>query len=423
MTQTISHQACCADAESHALTVPQALEKIMAAVPVLQSTEKVALRSSLGRVLAQLITSPIQVPAYANSAMDGYAIHARELDVTPTQTLRIVGTSWAGRPFTGQVQAGECIRIMTGAAIPDGVDTVIMQEHVEATTETIKFNTAAHQAGQNMRLAGEDLQIGQTVLQPGRVILPPDLGLLASLGIGEVRIKRRLRVALFSSGDELCSIGDLLQPGQIYDSNRYALYGMLTRLGVDIIDMGVIPDVPEQLQHALLEAADNADVLITSGGVSVGDADFIKDILQQVGTVNFWRIAMKPGHPVAFGTVKNMTFFGLPGNPVSLMVTFYQIVQPALRYMQGQQDDPTQFRVIKARCSSKLKKKKGRAEFQRGILSQDTQGEWTVRSSGAQGSHILRSMSEANCFIWLNAEQTLVETGEWVDVQPFAGLM
>jgi molybdopterin molybdotransferase len=422
MTQTISHQACCADAESHALTVPQALAKIMADVPVVQSTEKVALRNSLGRVLAQEITSPIQVPAYNNSAMDGYAIHSRELDKT-VKTLRVIGTSWAGRPFDGQVQLGECARIMTGAMIPEGTDTVIMQEHVEATSDSMKFNAAEHQAGQNVRLAGEDLQIGQVILHPGRMILPPDLGLLASLGIGEVRIKRRLRVAFFSSGDELRSIGEMLQQGQIYDSNRYSLYGMLARLGFDIIDMGVVPDVPEQLQQAFLEAADNADVLITSGGVSVGEADYIKEILQQVGEVNFWRIAMKPGHPVAFGKVKNMTFFGLPGNPVSLMVTFYQIVQPALQYMQGQLDDPTQFRVMKARCASKLKKKKGRAEFQRGILAQDAQGEWTVQSSGSQGSHILRSMTESNCFIWLNAEQTTIAPGEWVEVQPFAGLM
>jgi len=422
MTQTIAHQACCADAESHSLTVPQALAQIMATVPVIQSTEKLALRNSLGRVLAQEITSPIQVPAYNNSAMDGYAIHSQALDKT-VKTLRVIGTSWAGRPFEGVVQVDECARIMTGAVIPEGTDTVIMQEHVEATTDSMKFNTAEHQSGQNMRFAGEDLQIGQVVLQPGRVILPPDLGLLASLGIGEVRVKRRLRVAFFSSGDELRSIGEILQQGQIYDSNRYSLYGMLARLNLDIIDMGVIPDVPEQLQQALLEAADNADVLITSGGVSVGEADFIKEILQQVGEVNFWRIAMKPGHPVAFGKVKNMTFFGLPGNPVSLMVTFYQIVQPALRYMQGQLDDPTQFRVMKARCVSKLKKKKGRAEFQRGILAQDAQGEWTVQSSGSQGSHILRSMTESNCFIWLNAEQTTIEQGEWVEVQPFAGLM
>lgn len=423
MTQTIAHQACCADEESHALTVSQAIDKIKIAIPVIQATEKLALRSSLGRVLAQEITSPIQVPAYTNSAMDGYALHSRELTDKTLKTLKIVGTSWAGRPLDQVVQATECARIMTGAMLPAGTDTVIMQEHVEATTETMKFNAAEHQARQNVRLAGEDLQIGQTVLRPGRVIQPPDLGLLASLGVGEVKVKRRLRVAFFSSGDELCSIGEILQPGQIYDSNRYSLYGMLARLGIDIIDMGVIPDVPEQLRQALLEASDSADVLITSGGVSVGDADYIKDILQEVGEVNFWRIAMKPGHPVTFGKIKNTTFFGLPGNPVSLMVTFYQIVQPALCQMQGQLDDPTQFRVIKARSISKLKKKKGRAEFQRGILAQDETGEWTVRSSGDQGSHILRSMSESNCFIWLNAEQSRVEIGEWVAVQPFAGLM
>lgn len=423
MTQTISHQACCADEESHALTVSQAIDKIKFAVPIVQTTEKLALRSSLGRVLAEEITSPLQVPAYTNSAMDGYAIHSRELTDKTVKTLKIAGISWAGRPLNKVVQPNECARIMTGAVLPEGTDTVIMQEHVEATTEEMKFNAAEHQAGQNVRLAGEDLQIGQTVLRPGRVILPPDLGLLASLGIGEVKVKQRLRVAFFSSGDELRSIGEILQPGQIYDSNRYSLYGVLARLDVDIIDMGVIPDVPEQLRQALLEAADCADVLITSGGVSVGDADYIKDILQEVGTVNFWRIAMKPGHPVTFGKIKNMTFFGLPGNPVSLMVTFYQIVQPALRHMQGQLDDPTQFKTLKARCVSKLKKKKGRAEFQRGILAQDETGEWTVRSSGDQGSHILRSMTESNCFIWLNAEQSKIEIGEWVEVQPYAGMM
>lgn len=423
MTQTISHQACCADEKSHALTVLQAIDKIKAAVPIVQTTEKLALRSSLGRVLAEEITSPLQVPAYTNSAMDGYAIHSRELTDKTVKTLKIAGISWAGRPLHKVVQPNECARIMTGAMLPEGTDTVIMQEHVEATTEEMKFNAAEHQAGQNVRLAGEDLQIGQTVLHPGRVILPPDLGLLASLGIGEVKVKQRLRVAFFSSGDELRSIGEILQPGQIYDSNRYSLYGMLARLDIDIIDMGVIPDVPEQLRQTLLEASDSADVLITSGGVSVGDADYIKDVLQEVGSVNFWRIAMKPGHPVTFGKIKNTTFFGLPGNPVSLMVTFYQIVQPALRHMQGQRDDPTQFKTLKARCISKLKKKKGRAEFQRGVLAQDEKGEWTVRSSGDQGSHILRSMTESNCFIWLNAEQSKIEIGEWVEVQPYAGMM
>lgn len=423
MTQTISHQACCADEESHALTVSQAIDKIKAAVPIVQTTEKLALRSSLGRVLAEEITSPLQVPAYTNSAMDGYAIHSRELTDKTVKTLKIAGISWAGRPLNQVVQPNECARIMTGAMLPEGTDTVIMQEHVEATTEEMKFNAAEHQAGQNVRLAGEDLQIGQTVLRPGRVILPPDLGLLASLGIGEVKVKQRLRVAFFSSGDELRSIGEILQPGQIYDSNRYSLYGMLARLDIDIIDMGVIPDVPEQLRQTLLEASDSADVLITSGGVSVGDADYIKDVLQEVGSVNFWRIAMKPGHPVTFGKIKNTTFFGLPGNPVSLMATFYQIVQPALRHMQGQRDDPTQFKTLKARCISKLKKKKGRAEFQRGVLTQDETGEWTVRSSGDQGSHILRSMTESNCFIWLNAEQSKIEIGEWVEVQPYAGMM
>ncbi|MEZ5672393.1 MAG: molybdopterin molybdotransferase MoeA [Thiotrichaceae bacterium] len=377
----------------------------------------------MGRVLAQEIVAKIEVPAYASSAMDGYAMHYRDLKSKAEITLRMIGTSLAGHPFTGQVQPGECVRIMTGAVMPEGTDTVIMQEHVEATTDSIKFNAAEQRPLQNVRYAGDAVRIGQVVFTQGRVIVPPDLGQLASLGISEVPVKRRLRVAFFSSGDELCPIGETLQPGQIYDSNRYSLYGMLARLEVNIIDMGVIPDVPEQLQQALLEAADNADVLITSGGVSVGDADFIKDSLQEVGSINFWRIAMKPGHPVAFGSVKNMIFFGLPGNPVSLMVTFYQIVQPALRQMQGQLDDPTRSQLMKVRCTSPLQKKKGRAEFQRGILSQNAHGEWVVRSVGVQDSHILRSMTEANCFIWLNAAQTVVEQGEWVDVQPFAGLM
>jgi len=418
---TITHQPSCSDQASPHLSVNQALERILQVVEPIAGYEQVNLHQALGRILAQDIPSPMQVPSYTNSAMDGYALNANDLNTEDEQNLNCIGSVFAGHPFEQTVGQGQCTRIMTGAMLPQGADTVIMQEHVERDGDQVKFNAQAHKAGQNVRLAGEDIHVGQVVLKAGKPILPPELGLLASLGIAEVKIKPRLRVAFFSTGDELCPVGQPLKAGQIYDSNRYQLFGVLARLNIEVIDMGVIPDDLEQIEQAFTSAAQIADAVITSGGVSVGDADYVKQILDKLGQINFWKIAMKPGHPLTFGTVNQAMFFGLPGNPVSALVTFYQFVQPALQRMMGQSH--TNQPIWEVRCVSELKKKKGRTEFQRGILTQDIDGEWIVSTTGAQGSHMIRSMSEANCFIVLQEHQTIVHKNDKVTVQPFAGLL
>lgn len=402
---------------SKLLTVEQALAQITTTVQAVVTEEKVALRQSLGRILAEDIISTVNVPPHRNSAMDGYAVKSQ--DLLTDGALTVIGSSFAGKPFVGKVAQGQCVRIMTGAVLPVDTDTVIMQEQVTREADRITFK-AGQQAGQHVRNVGEDLAIGQTVLKRGHRLLPPELGLLASLGVAEVLVRRKLRVAFFSTGDELRSIGEVLQEGDIYDSNRYTLYGMLKRLEVDIIDMGVIRDDPAAIRQALLTAADCADVILTSGGVSVGDADYIKEILASLGQVHFWKIAIKPGKPLAYGKINQATFFGLPGNPVAVMVTFYQFVQPALHQMMGYHTIPN---VWKVRSLTQIKKKPGRTEFLRGILTQQADGEWGVQPTNQQGSHILRSMSEGNCFMILRTEQGNVAIGDWVEVQPFAGLI
>lgn len=402
------------------LSVQQALDYIHAALQPIEGFEQRALRDALGRVLAADILSPIDVPPHANSAMDGYALRAADLPAADKAKLQVIGTAYAGHPYDGSLGAGRAIRIMTGANIPAGADTVIMQEQVERDGDLIQVNTG-HRQGENVRQAGEDIATGQAVLTRGRMLTPADLGLLASLGIAEVKVTRRLRVAFFSTGDELRSLGEPLEEGCIYDSNRYTLYGMLMRLGVEIIDMGVVRDRREDVAAAFNQAAAVADVLLTSGGVSVGDADYVKETLDSLGQVNFWKIAMKPGKPLAFGRLGKTVFFGLPGNPVSSMATFYQIVQPALRQLMGQQAlTPLRLHVP---CVTLLKKAPGRADYQRGILEYDTSGRLVVRSTGPQGSHVLSSMSKANCFIILPAEAGNIAAGDLVEVEPFAGLI
>jgi len=407
---------------ARALTVEEALRRIEAAVQPVSGIEKLALRSALGRILAEDIPSPIDVPAHTNSAVDGYALINADLPAGETTKRRVIGTSWAGRPFDRRVQAGECVRIMTGAVLPTGANTVVMQEQVQIEGDTMR-TAAKLQTGENVRAAGEDLARGQRALAAGKQILPPDLGLLASIGLAEIPVRRRLRVAFFSTGDELRSIGQPLAPGEIYDSNRYTLYGMLTRLGVDILDLGVVRDDRAATQQAFLDAAANADVIITSGGVSVGDADYVKETLETLGEIGFWQISMKPGRPLAFGRVRDAIFFGLPGNPVSVMVTFYQFVEPALRRMMGQSDARQAAATFKVRCVSRLHKRPGRTEFQRGILERGDAGELVVRATGQQGSGILRSMSAGNCFVILPRDSGNVEPGTLVDVQPFHGIL
>jgi molybdopterin molybdotransferase len=403
-----------------ALSVAEALRRIDADARAVDGFEWLTIRDALDRVLSQDLRSPIDVPAHANSAMDGYALRGADLPEAGQRELRVVGTAFAGRPFGGTVQSGECARIMTGGVIPEGTDTVVRQEDAERVDGSVRIG-AGHRPGQNVRLAGEDLAAGQTVLLAGRRLGPAAIGLLASLGISEVVVRRKVRVAFFSTGDELRSLGEPLGPGEIYDSNRYTLHSMLHRQGADPIDMGVVRDRPEDVDRAFAEAAAVADVIITTGGVSVGDADYVKETLERLGQVGFWKISMKPGRPLAFGRVKDAMFFGLPGNPVSVMVTFYQFVLPALERLRG---ESPQFRMrLRVPCLSRLKKTPGRTDFQRGVLETDAQGRPAVRSTGPQGSGILRSMSLANCFIVLPEDWGDVEPGTEVEVEPFAGLM
>lgn len=403
------------------LPVAEARQRILAAVEPVRGIEQLALRSALGRVLARDAHSPFDVPGHTNSAVDGYALAGAELPADGEREFRILGTAWAGQPFADSLAPGSCVRIMTGAPMPAGTDTVVMQEHVQADTKTMRVG-AGHRIGQNVRMAGEDLARGSLALAAGKRLTPADLGLLASLGKGEVPVHRRVRVAFFSTGDELRSIGEPLSDGAIYDSNRYTLHGMLQRLGVEILDLGVVRDERDAVRAAFREAAAVADAVITSGGVSVGDADYVRETLDALGKVDFWQIAMKPGRPLAFGQINNASFFGLPGNPVAVMVTFYQFVQPALQRMMGENPvgEPPTFR---ARSLSRFRKQPGRTEFQRAVIEQDANGEFVVRSTGMQGSGILRSMSVANCFVVLPDDAGDVEPGATVMVQPFFGLM
>lgn len=407
------------DYDPNSLTVAEALQRIGEAIRPFEGSETIVLRASLGRVLAGDIRSTMNVPAHTNSAMDGYAVSSSDLPMSGTRELRVVGTAWAGTPFSGTVNPGECARIMTGAILPVGTDTIVMQEQAERDGDVIRIG-ARHKPGQHVRQAGEDLAVGEVALPAGVRIGPAQLGLLASLGIEEITVFQLPRVAIFTTGDELRSLGESLGLGEIYDSNRYTLYGMLARLGIEPMDLGIVRDRRDDVEAAFLRAAAMADVVITSGGVSVGEADFVKETLEKLGKVNFWKIAMKPGRPLAFGKIKNTWFFGLPGNPVSVMATFYQLVQPALRRLMGL--SKTSDILFKVPCASRLKKAPGRVEFQRGILERDAAGQLIVRSTGEQGSGILRSMSEANCFIVLPMEAGNVEAGTWVDVQIFEGI-
>ena len=416
----INQPSCGDDVDTSALPVEEAMQRIEATIKAVQNTELVPIRNALGRTLADDVHSTMNVPRHTNSAMDGYAIAATDLSDNKSIQLRVVATALAGQAYQGNIKPGECVRIMTGAKMPHGTDTVIMQEHVALDGDMIRFNPG-HKPGQNVRQAGEDLSIGQIAISAGKKLTPAELGLLASMGMAEIKVRRKLRVSFFSTGDELRSINEPLREGEIYDSNRYTLHGMLSRLQVDITDLGVIPDQPQAIRQAFLQASSNADVVITTGGVSVGEADYVKDIITEVGQVDFWKLAIKPGRPLAFGKINKATFFGLPGNPVAVMVTFYQFVQPTLRRIMGQTDiSPFRFKVP---CSSALKKKSGRVEYYRGILETDNQGQMTVRKAGMQGSGVLSTMSKANCFIVLPSDSNTIEPEQLVEVEPFEGLI
>ncbi len=413
--------SCVAGYDPDALPVAQAQEFIARLVPVVQAVEQRPIRDALGRVLARDIISAFDVPAHDNSAMDGYALRGSELRADAPTRLRIVGSGLAGQNFSGDVPAGGCVRITTGAVMPPGLDTVVPQEFTQVEGDQVLVPQGLLRTGDNRRLAGEDLARGEAALAAGRVLRPADLGLLASLGLAEVPVRRRLRVAFFSTGDELRSIGEPLDAGCVYDSNRYTLWGMLQRLGVEAIDLGVVRDDPAALRQAFTQAAACADAVITSGGVSVGEADHTKRIMAELGEVLFWKIAMRPGRPMAIGRIgdagRQALLFGLPGNPVAVMVTFYAFVRDALLRMAGATAQPLP--LLRAASVAPIRKKAGRTEYQRGIVSRAADGSWQVAITGSQGSGILRSMSQANGMVLLHHEQGNVAAGELVDVLPF----
>ncbi|MBZ0125002.1 MAG: molybdopterin molybdotransferase MoeA [Rhodocyclaceae bacterium] len=420
MTSLLKTLSCADGYDPESLSVEQARKLILGLVEPVAGTERLFVRNALGRVLAEDVLATANVPGHDNSAMDGYAVRFADLAAEGDTVLRLAGTAFAGRTFAGRVEAGQCVRIMTGGVIPEGADTVVIQEVVRAENDRIVVPPKQRQ-GQHIRRAGEDLRAGTPAIRAGKLIRPAELGLIASLGVAEVNVRRRLRVAFFSTGDELCSVGTPLKEGEVYDSNRYTLFGMLTRLGCEAIDLGVVRDEPAALEAAFRRAAVQADAILTSGGVSVGEADFIRGMMGKLGEVAFWKIAMRPGRPMAFGKINDAWLFGLPGNPVAVMVTFYEFVREALLKMMGVSpiEPLPQFRVP---CVTPLKKRPGRSEFQRGILFREN-GEWKVRVTGTQGSGVLRSMSEANCIIVVEHERGNVEPGELVGVQPFEGLV
>ncbi|WP_039056433.1 molybdopterin molybdotransferase MoeA [Enterobacter sp. Bisph1] len=400
------------------ISLDMALSNMLSRISPLTESETLPLLDCFGRVAAQDIISPLNVPGFDNSAMDGYAV--RLADVERKEPLPVAGKAFAGQPFDGQWPAGTCVRIMTGAPIPAGCDAVVMQEQTEQTDAGIRF-TAEVRANQNIRRAGEDIQQGASVFSAGTKLTAAELPMIASLGIAEVRVLRKVRVAIFSTGDELQLPGQPLADGQIYDTNRLAVHLMLAQLGYEVINLGVIPDDPQKLRETFLAADRQADVVVSSGGVSVGEADYTKTMLDELGEIAFWKLAIKPGKPFAFGKLSQSWFCGLPGNPVSATLTFYQLVLPLLAKLSGN-SAPVQPLRLRARAVERLKKSPGRLDFQRGIVSRGADGTLEVHSTGHQGSHIFSSFSQGNCFVVLERERGNVEAGEWVDVELFNSL-
>ena len=396
------------------LPFEQAMEKMLSAITPIDKTELVSLALGLNRVLARNISSPLNVPPHHNSAMDGYAFKWASLQTTDTLTM--IGRSMAGAPFQGECKIGECIRIMTGAKLPSCCDTVEMQENCQAKDTGITF-LENREFNDNIRFTGEDIAIDQPVFSRGKKLSAIDIGVLASLGVPTVEVYRKITVAVLATGDELKSPGEVLNDGDIYESNSHALIAMLTKLNVTVINFGIIADDEQAIRTAFEQADQQADVVISSGGVSVGDADYTKLILEQLGEIGFWKIAMKPGKPFAFGKLPNSYFFGLPGNPVSALVTAHQLAVPALLKLQHAQ--AKKLPLLKVKTATQLNKRAGRMDFQRAILSTNHQGEMIVTSTGSQGSGILTSMSTANCYIVLPANQGNVPANEMVNVQLF----
>jgi len=412
--------------DPQALSVDKAQEFIQHLVqtrPFL-TTEELPLMQALGRTVAEDIISPINVPAHDNSAMDGFALDGKQLGSSPL-TLRVVGTALAGKAWQGSLKSGECVKIMTGAVMPAGLDTVVAQElatvHTSGDETMVEIPAGILRAGDNRRKAGEDLQRGLPALRAGSSLNPAALGLVASLGIAKVKVYRQLRVAYFSTGDEVLGLGEAMREGAVYDSNRFTVFGLLTRMGCQVVDMGVVRDDPVLLEQAFNKASQNADVIITSGGVSVGEADFTKAMMKKLGDVAFWKIAMRPGRPMAVGRLGKCALFGLPGNPVAVMVTFLAFVKPALLQMMGGLPSTTPF--LRAKSAVALRKKPGRTEYQRGFVRTLPDGTLQVEAAGNQGSGVLRSMVEANGLIVLHHHQSSIAAGDEVDVMMFEGVI
>ncbi|EJG0784610.1 bifunctional molybdopterin-guanine dinucleotide biosynthesis adaptor protein MobB/molybdopterin molybdotransferase MoeA [Vibrio parahaemolyticus] len=408
--------ACCDTLSPAFLSVVQGQEKILSLVNTVSEIEACKIENAYGRVLAEDIISPVNVPQYTNSAMDGYAIRSDDVD---RDSYQVVAEVMAGHAYDQPLEVGQAVKIMTGAPTPRNGDTVVMREQASQEGDKVTFNCANIKAGQNVRQAGEDLAIGSDVFTAGTRLASPEMGMIASLGFGEANVSRKLKVAVFSTGDEVQAPGTEQKANSIYDSNRFTIMGMLEKLGCEILDFGILEDNEQLMIEALENASAQADVVMTSGGVSVGDADYIKLALDKLGQIDFWRINMRPGRPLAFGQINNKPFFGLPGNPVAVMVSFINFVEPALRKMQGEQGwKPLKVNAI---ATENLRSRQGRTEFSRGIYELDDTGRLTVRTTGKQGSGILRSMSEANCLIEISPAIDTVKAGESVTIIPLQG--
>ncbi|MFH4817238.1 bifunctional molybdopterin-guanine dinucleotide biosynthesis adaptor protein MobB/molybdopterin molybdotransferase MoeA [Vibrio alginolyticus] len=408
--------ACCDTLSPAFLSVVQGQEKILSLVNTVSEIEACKIENAYGRVLAEHIVSPVNVPQYTNSAMDGYAIRSDDVD---RDSYQVVAEVMAGHAYDQPLEVGQAVKIMTGAPTPRNGDTVVMREQAIQEGDKVTFNGANIKAGQNVRQAGEDLAIGSDVFPAGTRLASPEMGMIASLGFGEANVFRKLKVAVFSTGDEVQAPGTEQKANSIYDSNRFTIMGMLKKLGCEILDFGILEDNEQLMIEALENASVQADVVMTSGGVSVGDADYIKLALDKLGQIDFWRINMRPGRPLAFGQINNKPFFGLPGNPVAVMVSFINFVEPALRKMQGEQGwKPLKVNAI---ATENLRSRQGRTEFSRGVYELDATGRLTVRTTGKQGSGILRSMSEANCLIEISPAIDIVKAGESVTIIPLQG--
>ena len=420
MNQPLQNPTDCFDPRTGLVPIAEAEKQVLEHVVPIKTTQVVSLPEALGRVLTHPATSPINVPPHANAAMDGFALAGSALPAEGSRNFHIVGESLAGKPWSGTCETDQTVRVTTGAMMPENTDTVVIQEDVKVTGDqaTIKAGYKPHA---NVRLAGEDLVQHQVAVESGLKLGPAELGVLASTGIGRVEVIRKPVAAVFSTGDELKNAGEPLEPGSIYDSNRYVLMGLLQNCGADVMNLGVIPDNQEDTLEALSSASKKVDLIVTSGGVSTGSADFVISALQQLGSVDLWRIAIRPGRPFAFGRIGDALFFGLPGNPVAVMVTFYRLLQPALHKLMGDRNlSPAA--ILKARATTRFRKKPNRSEVYRAILSRDDEGDPIVASTGQQGSGLLSSMSQANCFVLLDDDATTANPGDMVDVQPFHGL-